>query len=126
MFLRGFVISITSKKSFFPLCSDRAEVQHPAEEEVVSDETETSLTSSMQERPKMPIRLQNAAAPLTLSTSEADTSADFSSINITPERVFKVNFMGQPFIQLSKKMAASLLRQLLIKLQSLETNNTHY
>ena len=95
------MLSGASKKSFFPLCSDRAEVQHPAEEEVVSDETETSLTSSMQERPKMPIRLQNAA-PLTLSTSEADTSADFSSINITPERVFKVSFMGQPFIQLSK------------------------
>ena len=91
------------------MCSDRAEVQHPAEEEVVSDETETSLTSSMQERPKMPIRLQNAAAPLTLSTSEADTSADFSSINITPERVFKVNFMGQPFIQLSKKTGSFVL-----------------
>ena len=70
----------------------------PPDEEVVSDETETSLTSSMQGRPKIPIRLQNVA-PLTLSTSEADTSADFSSINITPERVFKViHDLGKAFL----------------------------
>ena len=54
-----------------------------------SDETETSLTSSMQDRPKTRIRLQDAMS------SEADTSADFSSINnLTPERVFKVIFVG--------------------------------
>ena len=39
-------------------------------------------------RPKMRIRLQDTMS------SEADTSADFSSINITPERVFKVIFVG--------------------------------